>query len=337
MGCGQEEKKKYTIGEIAKELGVNKTTVSRAISGKGTLSAETRAKILDFVEKHNYRPNAVAQSLARSRTYNIGLMLPGDTGVFDVSFFRDCLYGVCKVASGSGYDVLITMDDKHPIEQMTQLIDNRKVDGVIAMRSLVKSPVVGILKEKQVPFVLIGPASDPEAAWVDNDNQGACRELTARLIAGGVKRMVLLGGNENYCVTHSRLRGFRDACEQAGLPWKEQTVFLNVFENGLLSRAVDWAVSHKAECIVCMDDYICNLALVQVRVRGVQIPAEIKVASFYDNILLETNFPPVTSLRFDAAELGRIACRGLLDQLEGKKSSGRVLPEYQILLRESTK
>lgn len=71
------EKKIYTIDDIAKELEISKTTVSRAISGKGRLSTETRKRVLDFIEKHNYRPNAVAKSLAQSRTNNIGLILPG--------------------------------------------------------------------------------------------------------------------------------------------------------------------------------------------------------------------------------------------------------------------
>lgn len=337
MANEQEEKKVYTISEIAKELGVNKTTVSRAISGKGNLSAETRAKVLEFVEKHNYRPNAVAQSLANSRTYNLGLMLPGDAGVFDMSFFRDCLHGVCKAASKYGYDVLITMDDKHPLEQMIRLVDNRKVDGVIAMRSMVKSPIVRILKEKQVPFVLIGPTSDKEAVWVDNDNLSACRELTAYLIDRGMKKMVLLGGNETYCVTHSRMQGFREACEQAGLPWEDQQVYLNVRDGGRLSEAVDQAVSSQADCVLCMDDYICNLALSRLQNYGVRIPEDVSVVSFYDNVLLEHNIPPITSLHFDAVELGGIACRELLALLEGRKGGSCVLPEYQMILRGSTK
>lgn len=327
--------KGYTISQIAKELGVNKTTVSRAISGKGSLSAETRARVLDFVEKHNYRPNAVAQSLARSRTYNIGLMVPGDTGVFDMSFFRSCLGGICQAASQNGYDVLLTMDEKDPLGQLTRLIDNRKVDGVIAMRSLVETPVVGVLKRKRIPFVLIGPTLDPDAVWVDNDNRGACRELTARLIARGIRRMTLLGGNENYCVTLSRLQGFQDACKQAGLVWAEQQVCLNVSEDGSLDRTVDQAVERAADCIVCMDDYICNLALSRLRASGVKVPTGMRIASFYDNVLLEHNLPPVTSLRFDATRLGQTACQELLKQMEGKPAQSCVLPEYQICERGS--
>ena len=104
------EKKIYTLNDIAKELGVNKATVSKAISGKGNLSAQTRARILAFIDQCGYRPNAVAQSLAKNQTYNIGLMMPDYVGVLDEAFFRECLRGVCRIASNNGYDVLMVRD-----------------------------------------------------------------------------------------------------------------------------------------------------------------------------------------------------------------------------------
>lgn len=335
MAQMQSEKKNYTLNDIAKELGVNKATVSKAISGKGNLSAETRERILTYIRKCNYRPNAVAQSLARSKTYNLGLMMPDDSGVFDVAFFRDCLRGVCKVAAGNGYDVLITMDSERPVEQISRLIDNRKIDGVIAMRSLVNSPIVEFLKGKNVPFVLIGPTSDSEVLSVDNDNQSACRDLVALLISRGIRKMALLGGDENNCVTHSRLKGFWDACNQAGLSKEDQQVYLNVNKDNRLSEVMDILIPQKVECLVCMDDYICSMALARLRSSGLQVPTDVKVVSFYDNVLLEGNIPPITSLRFDAAELGRIACWELVNTLEGRPVGNFVLPGYQMILRDS--
>lgn len=335
MAQGQTEKKMYTLNDIAKELGVNKATVSKAISGKGNLSAETRARILDYIRECNYKPNAVAQSLARNKTFNLGLMMPDDSDVFDVAFFRDCLRGVCKVASGNGYDVLITMDSERPVEQIARLIDNRKIDGVIAMRSLVDSPIVEFLKEKHVPFVLIGPTSDPEVLSVDNDNQSACRDLVTLLISRGIKKMALLGGDENNCVTHSRLTGFWDACNQGNLKQDDQLIFLNVNKDNRISEVMDIIISQQIDCIVCMDDYICNMALARLRSCGMSVPHDVKMVSFYDNVLLEGNIPPITSLRFDATELGRIACRELINKLEGRPTGNFILPGYQMILRDS--
>lgn len=326
-----------TLSDIARELGVNKATVSKAISGKGNLSDETRARILDFIAQCGYKPNAVAQSLARNRTYNLGLMMPDQAGVFDGAFFRDCLSGVCKVASANGYDVLMTMDSEESVENIARLIDNRKIDGVIAMRSLVKSPIVGFLKEKQVPFVLIGTTSDAQVIRVDNDNRSACRDMTAMLIEKGVRTMVLLGGDENNCVTHSRLRGFWDACGQGNVRREDQQVHLNVRKDNRLAEILNGLTANKVECIICMDDYICNLVMVYLRTNGIRVPQDVQVVSFYDNVLLESNIPPVTSLRFDAVELGKVACTKLIEKLDGKPDSELPLPGYKIVLRESTK
>lgn len=329
--------KNYTLSDIARELGVNKATVSKAISGKGSLSAGTRARILAYIEACGYKPNAVAQSLARNRTYNIGLMLPDYPGVFDEAFYRECLRGVCRAASDSGYDVLMAMDSESSTEQIARLIDNRKIDGVLAMRSLVNWPVIGFLKEKRMPFVVIGPTSDQAVLHVDNDNQSACRDMTALLIRSGVRRMALVGGDDRNCVTQSRLKGFRDACGQAGLPPEAQRVYLNAIRDDRLPEVIAAVQRGEVDCIVCMDDCLCSMVLIHLRTGGLSVPGDVKVVSFYDSILLEHNIPPITSLRFDATELGKIACQKLLNRLSGKPEGPTIPPGYQLLLRDSTK
>ncbi len=334
MDHPQQEKKIYTIDDIAKELGISKTTVSRAISGKGRLSTETRTKVLDFIEKHNYRPNAVAKSLAQSRTNNIGLILPGEAGT-SFSFFQECTQGICQMASEHDYDILFAMDEGRSMEQMQRIIDNHKVDGIIASRSVVDSPVISLLKDQRLPFVIIGSSSDPAVTCVDNNNQDACRDLVSLLIARGVQRLTLLGGDTNHCVTHSRLQGFRDACHQAGLV--EQMAVLNITSGSKVASTLDRALAQQTECIFCMDEFICNLTLLQLREKGVAVPRDVKLACFYDSVLLAHTAPPVTSLRFDAVELGRAACRELLNLLDGQEAKSYVLPGYQMILRDSTK
>lgn len=332
----EEKQKVYTIEDIARELGVSKTTVSRAISGKGRIGAETRARVLDFIQEHNYRPNAVAKSLAHSCTYNLGLILPADFGSMDISFFKECIFGICEVASKNDYDVLITMDNGQCTDQMERILGNHKVDGVIAARSEVNSPVVSLLKERKIPFVIIGATPDPEILHVDNNNREACRALTELLISQGMRNLALLGGDENYCVTHSRFQGFVDACEQSGLAWEELPVFMNMNDSVRVAEAIEALADKQVDCILCMDDFICNLAMIQLREREIQVPKDVKVACFYDNNLLEHTVPPVTSLRFDSTELGKTACQTLLDLLAEKEVGSSILPGYRIILRDST-
>ena len=97
---------KITIDDVAKALGISKTTVSRAISGKGRVGSDTRDKVMEFIEKHNYRPNVSAKALASQRTYNIGVVWPDDYNAVDLPFFQRCMIGMTEATSSVGVDIL---------------------------------------------------------------------------------------------------------------------------------------------------------------------------------------------------------------------------------------
>ena len=89
MRESQEENKTLTIADIADTLGVSKTTVSRAISGKGRIGSETRERVLKYIDAHNYTPNVIAKSLAQNKTYNLAVVMPGDYELIDLPFFQN--------------------------------------------------------------------------------------------------------------------------------------------------------------------------------------------------------------------------------------------------------
>lgn len=88
-GTGQG---KMTIADVADALNISKTTVSRAISGKGRIGAETRRRVMEYIEEHNYKPSVIAKGLAQSKSYNIGWVMPSDYSVVDLPFFRSALW-----------------------------------------------------------------------------------------------------------------------------------------------------------------------------------------------------------------------------------------------------
>ena len=186
------EEKNLTINDIAEELGVSKTTVSRAISGKGRIGAETRKKVLAYIEEHNYRPNVIAKGLAQNKTYNLGLALPGDYNIVELPFFQNCMIGICKMASDADYDVLISMVTAQDISQLERAVTNHKIDGVILTRTLTEDAPMRFLKENGVPFVAIGSTNDDTVIQIDNDHRSACRELTCKLLEEGIKKIVNL-------------------------------------------------------------------------------------------------------------------------------------------------
>ncbi len=331
-----EEKKVYTIEDIAQELGVSKTTVSRAISGKGRIGQATRERVLAFIKEHDYRPNVVARGLAQKKTYNLALLMPKDYVATEFLFFKDCMNGICEVASQYDYDIIISIVDGEDVSQIQRLDANRKVDGMIVSRAVVSSKVQKYLKQCKEPFVLIGPSHDPDVAFVDNKNQEAGKELTSIMLMKGFKNLALLGGNQSYDVTGSRYQGFLEAHKEMRVPVNENLIFMDADNQVAVSDAVKRLLEEGADGIVCMDDVICSMCLSSLREKKIQIPSEIKVASMYDSKNLEYNNPPITSIRFDTVRLGKMACVKLLKILgENPQEDTRPL-NYQVVLREST-
>lgn len=333
----KEENSKITISDVADALGISKTTVSRAISGKGRIGEATRQRVLEYISKNHYRPSIIAKGLANSKTYNIGWIIPGDSSSSDLPFFQRCMMGVSEVAATENYDLLMTMVFSKDISQLERVVRNRKVDGIIVGRTLMDDPTVAFLKKNDIPFVVIGSSNDNSVVQIDNDHVSACREITSILLMKGVKKPVLIGGSENHIVNRSRKNGYILGLESQGMHPSDDLIFMNMDTDVMIERAVDEAVSNKADCIFCMDDRICATVLSKLRDDGIDIPEQMKVASFYNSKLLQSNQPQITTLQYDPKELGAVACKTLFDYMAGKEIQRKVYLGYEVVLKGSTK
>lgn len=332
-----EEPEKITIGDVADALGISKTTVSRAISGKGRVGAETRQKVLEYIRENHYRPSVVAKGLAQSKTYNIGWVVPGDSSVTDLSFFQRCMMGVSEVAAAKNYDLIISVVYDNDISQLERLVRNRKVDGIVLARTLIKDQRVTYLTNNDIPFVVIGSSPDKKVIQIDNDHISACKEMTSILVMKGIKKMALIGGDANHVVNQTRREGFESGLREQSLKVDEDNIYMDCDTNHSISKAVDECMSNHVECIVCMDDRICCSVLNKFRRDGISVPGDVKLASFYNSSILESNEPAITSLQYDPKKLGIVACKTLFNYIEGRKVQKKVLLNYEVVLKESTK
>lgn len=328
--------KNITISDVAEALGVSKTTVSRAISGKGRIGAATRERVLAYIKENNYKPNVIAKSLAQSKTYNIGVMMPAEYDIIDLPFFQSCLFGIQEVGAGKDYDILLSISPPGDTSQLERIVANRKVDGVILMCTYVKDVQADMLAEKGIPFVTIGTTDVESAVQVDSDHKNACKELTALLLKKNLKKIALIGGDQNYVVTRKRLLGYREAFRESQVPMEEELIFLDMQKSDVLEERVEEILEKKAQVILCMDDALCSRVLKKLRTLKVHVPEDIKVASFYHSTILEHNVPSITSLAFDGKELGRIACKRLMEQIEGEMPRQVTVLGYQVVSGEST-
>lgn len=331
------EMKKITISDVAETLQVSKTTVSRAISGKGRIGEATRQKVLEYIEANDYKPNVIAKGLAQQKTYNIALAIPGDCNLVDMPFFQNSMQGICETASARDYDVMLVTITNGCLDNIERMIANRKVDGVILSRSMVKDKAASFLKERQVPFVLMGTSRDKEILQADNNHKAGCHELVGRLFRNGIKRIGLIGGSSEYVVNRTRLQGYQEAVQEAGILDIEHMIYNDCMTLEQVEQAVNALCSKNVECIVCMDDAICSIVLQILSRSQIVVPDQIQVVSFYDSSLLRNNKPAITSLVFDDKALGALTCSILLDYIQGEEVRGKTLLGYQIVVRESTK
>ncbi|MCR5670136.1 MAG: LacI family transcriptional regulator [Butyrivibrio sp.] len=326
-----------TIDDIAKALGISKTTVSRAISGKGRVGSDTRNMVMSYIEKHNYRPNVMARALAQQRTFNIGVVWPDDYNAVDLPFFQRCIIGISEVTSNYGYDIVVSLITGDDISGLKRIIDNHKVDGIILTRTLVNDIPARYLKESGIPFVTVGSSMEPDIISVDNDNYAACKELTSILIAKGMKRIALIGGSTGHMITRIRYKAFADAFSEAGLPLDESLVYLEIEDVTKVDGIVKEALKKDIDCIICMDDALAGEVLSKCRDEHIIIPDDLRLASFYNSSILESAMPSVTSLNFNDRNLGVVAAKTLLDLIDGEQVTNKVLGGYEVILKESTK
>ena len=325
-----------TIDDIAKELNISKTTVSRAISGKGRVSEGTRDRVLEYIKRINYKPSAIAKGLANSKTMNIGFVMPGESDIVDMPFFQTCIWGITSMAARMDYDVFISMVTENDISGLIRLVENHKVDGVILGRTYVTDKAVAYLLEKEIPFVTVGTSEIPGVIQVDNNDRGGCMEMTNLLLLKGMQRLALIGGNSSHMVNNNRLNGYRDGYAKAGIAVDESLIHMNVTNAYMVNSIVDNLLKQNVDCIIGMDDSLCGYILTKLAKERIRIPEDIKVASFFNSSLLEHNQPSVTSLQFDVAQLGMVSCMTLLNIIEKKEVTQRTLMGYEVIMKEST-
>ena len=301
-----------TIAEVAEALNISKTTVSRAISGKGRVSEATRARVFDYIGKGRQDAAAPLRTAQQGPTNNLALVIPKHFMRLDLPFLRKCMGGVWNMAAQRGYDLLLCYAGETDVGQLERQLESHKVDGVILSRTMLHDECVQTLQRHNVPFVAIGRVDDDKVPQVDN-------------------------GCTNYTVNEDRLRGYLRGFSDYGVQVDQKLIWTGIETSEQRIDALEGALEQKPECLLCADDSMAAAVLQELRARHIKVPEQVKLASFYDSELLTSSTPQISAAQFDGERLGATACRMLLDILAGKQIALRQMQGYQVILRESTK
>ncbi|KAB1438008.1 LacI family DNA-binding transcriptional regulator [Candidatus Galacturonibacter soehngenii] len=330
----ENESKKITIQEIAKKLDLSPTTVSRAISGKGRIGLETKNKVFQFLEEYQYIPNTTEKTKKRSK--NICVLLPGEEGHAQLPYFQEILLSVYDCFSAWGYGVLLVKTTSTNIGELMSLVEQRKIDGAIFTRTMEGDLAIRYLEKQKIPFVVIGSWVEEQVIQVDFDQEGGCKDLASVLLRMNIKKIACVCGDAGHIVTQSRLRGIRDAYQEAGVLMDEDLLYTGAVYPSIVEKDVAKILKKGVDCILCLDDNICLSVLNALHKSRVKIPKDIKVASCYGGKSLANCYPSITCLEFDVKEIGGVASKKLLDAMSGKVDYNKLILGYNVLIKEST-
>jgi DNA-binding LacI/PurR family transcriptional regulator len=211
-----------TIGEIARRAGVSRSTVSYVLSGKRTVSEETRQRILAVIDELDYRPNAAARALKEGRTRTLGLVIPpASQRLTDMQL--GFVASVVEAAARADLDVLLSPSGGDHDRSFERIVTGRRVDGVILMEIRLDDDRVTRLHQTGLPFVTIGRTAQPQDMWwVDIDYAALVARCVHHLADLGHRHLTLINRSAElvaagYGPGQRALTGFTDAVAQRGL------------------------------------------------------------------------------------------------------------------------
>lgn len=327
-----------TIKELAEELKISATTVSRVLTGqekKYRISANTAQKVKDLAKSHEFAPNQIARNLRLQKTNTIGLIIPDISNPFFANLARTVELELRK----RNKMVLLcdTKDDTATEEESLVLLLGRKVDGLLI--APVGKNREHLQKNKDVPLVLIDRYFDSaNIPFVTTDNYFGAYEATSFLIKHGHRNIACIQGLLQTSANEDRVLGYKQAMQDHQVP--DQYIAISgsdySIRNGykatkkLLSRAPG------PTAIFALNNQIALGVMKAVKEAGLKIPGNISLISFDDQPYFELLSPPLTAIRQPMQAIGRAAVETLFKLLENKDVGNRMLkPEF--IERESVR
>ncbi|WP_409296846.1 LacI family DNA-binding transcriptional regulator [Peribacillus sp. SCS-26] len=330
----------YTIKDVAREANVSIATVSRILNGQPGYSKKTKEKVLRVIEEMGYHPNAVARGLINKRTHTIGVMFPYLTG----SLVTELLRGIESAASRHGSSIIVchTSSDREKTRKYLQVLNEKRVDGIIFTSEVLEDEFHGYIENMNVPLVLLSTKSDKfSAPFVRVDDEAAAYSAAEYLIKQGHTKLGMISGRkEDIIAGQPRINGFLKALKKYGISLKEGNIISTEgfgFPEGITGLKRLLENDPGVTGIFAASDEIAIGAISTAYLLGIQIPEELSIIG-YDNIdLAQMSIPPLTTVAQPFAEMGETAGEMLLSMLEtGETAVSRIMP-HQIIERESVK
>lgn len=310
-----------TIEDVARRAVVNKSTVSRVLSGSSVISDKTKERVQLAVEELGYVRNIAARRLASSTVNSIGVIFPPMTDMVNQPFFMKILTAIndkarkidVTVGIATGYSI---KDLEHQVRMMYL---EKRVDGFIILYAGETDSVREYLLKEKVPFVLVGTPDENNKAisQVDNDNWALGAEAAKLLIARGADKLAFVTNTLKGKFFHERFSGFQNIVGKSG-----RLIEINKFE------------LQGETGLVVIDDALGVSVIQKLKDEGLCVPEDVSVIAFNTSFLDELVHPSLTTFDINATKLGQEAVRILRKEISTGKISQIQVP-FKLIERES--
>ena len=331
--------KRISQRDSAKLLGINVSTVSRALRGLDGVSQELRKQIESLAEQGGYRPNPFATSLRYDTTRTIGIVVP------DVAFNHNAhiVKNIEAEARKAGYMCIITdsNDSTESEADCLELLLNMHVEGIII--SLAQDTTnfshLARLKKARVPVVLFDRAADIGLSSVIINDEASAQEATSSLIEQGARRIAFLGGPNQMKQNTDRKHGYLEALREHGIPIRKELVKCHhiSYNSGLSDTLELLNLPEPPDAILASHGLLAISAIQAISSLGLRIPDDIAVIGYMSDWVSDMSHPRVSFVRQNPREIGTKAFRLLLDQMQGDDSVQHIVVKARLELRDSTR
>jgi len=323
--------KRSTIKDVASRLGVNPSTVSRALKDHPDIGLALREEIKRVAAEMRYTPNQMAVQLRQRQSHLVGLVIPEITMFFYPSVIR----GIEEVLEPRGYQLVMLPSNESPIREARNLrfcSDNQLAGVLISFtRHTLPADGLSLLSNLDMPLVVFDK-SLPDLPFdsVILEDEEAARRATRHLIDTGCKRIGGLFGSPNLLITQKRLHGFRMALSSSGLPFIESMVrFAGNAAEADICACEMMAPGVRPDALFMMSDEIVMGAYPSILRTGVHIPEDCSVICISDGFIPGCYYPGISYLHHDGAGIGREAALRLISLIESDTSV--VIPEHRMV------
>lgn len=334
-----------TITDVAREAGVSKATVSAVLNDRGVVRASTRARVLEVIDRLNYRPTQLPGRARSAEGRSIGIVVKE----IDNPYYAEVVLGARSRAEEKGYTlVVISSEGEFGAERRgVELLCAKQVEGIIATPVLDEHADLSHffeLKRRNYPFVLLEAVLGVPASLVDVDNAEAARRAAEHLIELGHTRIAHFAGPAYSMHTHERLDGVRRACSGAHLVFGDEHVItagahLESGYRAALQYFRDIPPPARPTGVTCYNDLVAVGVGRALRELGWRVPADVSVVGFDDIPLAEFLDVPLTTIRMPTFRMGEIAAEMVIAHAESHAAVPvqKVFLDAPLVVRGSTR